>query len=284
MRTFETPPLLLAVVMLTALLPGLAFAQTPYAAAPVLRATQTAVGTTTSSQAPPAAAYESDILSARPVRYWIGLGPGALYFEHQGTFSPNCDCAFGGEDGVRFTFAGEFRVEYPKLGFAWSVLLGHIDASAPFTVEETRPSVVVGEEPDLDVRYRRESEVQLQWLRFNPGVFWYFPRSAFHLRGGLDIGIPLEYRYDHRETILTDGVQYYDGTTNRVLLEEQDIPGGDRLRVALTGDIGYDILITPSIAISPRFGLSVPLGSVSSTDGDWKVLTAHGLLMLNLRL
>lgn len=284
MRTSDTHSILLAAALLVVLLPGMAIAQSPFAAAPGHASTQPASGAFLSPEGPHPPPYESDILSARPIRYWIGLGPGALYFEHQGTYSPNCDCAFGGEDGVRFTFAGEFRVEYPKLGFAWSVLFGHADASAPFTVEETRESVVVGDEPDIDVLYRRESEVKLQWLRFNPGVFWYFPRSAFFLRGGLEIGVPLEYRYDHRESILTAGVEYYDGTTERVLLEEQDIPGGDRLRIALTGDVGYDFLITPSIAVSPRFGLAAPLGNVSSTDGEWKVLTAHGFLMLNLRL
>ena len=232
----------------------------------------------------PAIPYESDILAARPVRYWIGAGPAALYYHHQGDFSPNCNCRFGGERGWRATAAAEFRVEYPKLGFAWGVLVGYDDVSAPFAVEETRLSIVVGDDPDLEVDYRRESEVKLQWLRVNPAVFWYFPRSSFSLRGGVEIGIPLEYRYDHREYILSSGVQYYDGSTDRVLLPEQDILGGDRLRFAITADLGYDIAFGGSVSLTPRIGVSLPVTGVSSSDDGWTVLTAHGLLLLNLRL
>lgn len=228
--------------------------------------------------------YESDILSARPIRYWFGVGPGGYYFTHQGSFSPSCDCEFRDQDGGGFQFAGEFRVQYPKLGFAWGVLIGAYDASAEFARDERRGSIVVGGDPDLEVDYHRTSNVQLQWLSIDPGVFWYVPRTQLFLRGGVEIGIPLEYRYDHRERILTEGVEYYAGGTEHLLLPEQDIPGGDRLRFALTAGIGYDFFVTSMIAITPRVCAAIPLTSVSSSDGGWKVLTANGLLMLNLRL
>ena len=231
-----------------------------------------------------AAPYESDILSARPIRYWLGLGPGVNAFVHQGSFSPNCDCEFRDQDGTQPTFAAEFRVEYPKLGFAWGVLLGYTRASAEFSVEETRLSVVVGDEPDVPVDYRRTSDVKLQWLSITPGVFWYIPRTMLWLRGGLEVGIPIEYRYDHHESIRTPGVQYHDGTVERTLLAEQDIPGGDRLRLAFAAGIGYDIFVSPAIAITPRLGASLPLTTVSTTDDSWSVLTVHGLVMLNIRL
>jgi hypothetical protein len=234
--------------------------------------------------APRSPAYESDILAARPIRYWFGIAPGGNYFDHQGSFSPSCNCEFRDRDGGGFTLAGEFRMEYPKLGFAWGVLVGHVDASAEFSRQSRRTSVIVGDEPDIEVDYRNTSMVKLQWLRIDPGVYWYIPRSRFFLRGGVEIGIPIEYRYDHREFILTEGVEYYKGGTENVLLEEQDIPGGDRLRFALTVGLGYDIVLTPSLALTPRLGAAVPLTTVSSTDKDWTVLTAHGLLMLNLRL
>lgn len=232
----------------------------------------------------PAEPYESDILSARPIRYWFGLGPGGYYFTHQGSFAPACNCEFRDESATRFTFAGEFRVEYPKLGFAWGVWLGYIDASAEFVRESTRLSVVVGNNPDMEVDYRNTSNVQLKWVSINPGVFWYLPRTQFFLRGGLEIGVPLEYRYDHIERILTEGVTYYDGGTEHTLLKEQDIPGGDRMRFAVTVGIGYDFFVTPSIAITPRLGASIPLTMVSSTDESWTVLTAYGHIMLNLRI
>lgn len=230
-----------------------------------------------------APAYESDILAARPIRYWLGLGVGAYAYMHQGTFSPSCDCEFGDGDGVRFMLAGEFRVEYPKMGFAWGVMLGYFDASAEFTREDTRSSVIVGDNPDLDVEYRNTSDVQLEWVSIRPGVSWYIPRSNFFLRGGFEVGVPLTSRYDHVERILTPGVEYYDGATENTLLGETDIPGGGRLRFALAASLGYDILLSPSIAITPRAGIIAPLTNVSSAD-NWTVLTAHGLLMLNIRL
>lgn len=256
-----------------------------HALAPVRIATPSPGGSEASA-IPSASAvpYESDILSARPIRYWLGLGPGANAFLHQGSFSPNCNCEFRDQDGTQPTFAGEFRVEYPKLGFAWGVLFGYTRASAEFSVDESRMSVVVGDEPDVRVDYRRTSDVQLQWVSVTPGLFWYIPRSMLWLRGGLEFGIPIEYRYDHHEAILSPGVQYHDGSTERMLLAEQDIPGGDRIRLALAAGIGYDILVSPSIAITPRLGASVPLTTVSSMDETWTVLTVHGLVMLNIRL
>ncbi|MBR9978455.1 MAG: hypothetical protein KFH87_10230 [Bacteroidetes bacterium] len=230
-----------------------------------------------------APAYESDILAARPIRYWLGLGLGAYAYMHEGFFSPSCDCEFRDEDGVRFMMTGEFRVEYPKMGFAWSVMLSYFDASAEFSREDTRSSVIVGDNPDLDVEYRNSSDVRLEWVSIRPGVFWYIPRSSFFLRGGFEVGVPLTARYDHVERILTPGVEYYDGTTENILLGETDIPGGGRLRFALTASLGYDILLSPSVAITPRAGIIAPLTNVSSQD-NWTVLTAHGLLMLNIRL
>ena len=228
--------------------------------------------------------YESDILTARPVKYLLGVGIGAYAFLHRGSFSPSCDCEFSDEDGISVMFAGEFRVRYPKLGFAYGIFMSYYDASATFTREEVRRSVVVGDDPFVDVRYRSTSDVALQWLSFTPEFLWYVPRSELFLTVGGELGIPLEARYNHVENILTPGYTYYDGSTENVLLEEQDIPGGAGLRVALAGAIGYDFFVTPMIGITPRVGLALPLTTVSSEDDRWSVLTAHALLMLNLRL
>ena len=228
--------------------------------------------------------YESDILTARPVKYLLGVGIGAYAFLHRGSFSPSCDCEFSDEDGISVMFAGEFRVRYPKLGFAYGIFISYYDASATFTREEVRRSVVVGDDPFVDVRYRSTSDVALQWLSVTPEFLWYVPRSELFLSIGGELGIPLEARYNHVENILTPGFTYYDGSTENLLLEEQDIPGGAGLRIALAGAIGYDFYFTPMLGITPRVGLTLPLTSVSTSDEGWSVLTAHALLMLNLRL
>ncbi len=251
---------------------------------PVIFALLSLLDLTAIAQQPSPLPYESDILSARPVRYWFGLGPGGYYFTHQGSFSPACNCEFREEDGGRFTLGAEIRVQYPKIGIAWGLLLSYFDASARFTRSSTRLSVVAGDNPDIEVDYLNSSEVLLRWVSINPGVYWYFPRTAFFLRGGVEFGIPLEQRYDHMERILSEGVTYYDGSTENTLLAETDIPGGSRTRIAITAGIGYDFLVTPMFAITPRAGLSIPLTTVSSVDSDWTVLTAYGFLMFNLRL
>lgn len=220
----------------------------------------------------------------QPFDFWIGLGPGAEFFQHQGSFSSACDCEFSDQQGMRVTFAAEFRMEFPKHGFGWSILGGYSDASADFVREETRSGTIVTGEPSPELDFRKTAHVQLRWMRINPGVFWFVPSTRLFIRGGVDIGLPIEYRYDQIEQMLSEGYTYLDGSRIRTLLAEQDIPGGDKLRFALTAGIGYDFFLTPSIAITPRLGASIPLTAVSSTDESWSVLTAYGLLMINLRL
>ncbi|MCB2206407.1 hypothetical protein KQI65_16810 [bacterium] len=231
-----------------------------------------------------AAPYESDILSARPVRYVLGLGPGAMYYTHDGSFSPSCDCNFSDQSDTQFHFAGEFLVQYPKLGFAYGVLVTYYDVSAEFSREEVRPSIVVGDDPPIDVEYRNTSNVTLQWLSVTPEFLWYIPRSSAFLMAGLELGFPLDARYDHIEHILTPGITYYDGNTDNVLVEESDIPDGTRMRFAIALGLGYEIHLGPSVSITPHAGLNLPLTTVSSTDDSWRVTTAYGLLMLQLRL
>lgn len=241
------------------------------------------LGSASAQTAPELSVYESDILSARPVRYVLGLGAGSYFYSHGGSFSPSCDCKFSGESGFRAMVLGEFRILYPKLGIAYGVSIAHYDAGVTFTRDEVRPSVIVGDPSDIDVHYRNTSDVLLRWIAVTPEIFWYLPRSEMFLQAGMEFGIPLESRYNHVEKILSEGVTYYDGSTENVLLEEQALPGGSSLRLAISGSVGYDIWLAPSIALTPRIGVSLPLTSISSQD-DWNVFTGYAILMLNVRL
>ena len=244
----------------------------------------TPTGSTPNTAANAPLPYESDILTARPVRVLLGIGPGAMYYSHGGEFSPSCDCRFGGVDDLIFHIGGELLIQYPKLGIAYGLHVSFYDVSSEFSREETRASVVVGDNPDVLVDYRNTSDVALRWLSFTPEFLWYLPRSGFFFHTGLEIGIMQEATYNHVEHILTDGVTYYDGETVNTLLEEQDIPGGDRLRLALAGGIGYEFVVAPYVSITPRLGVNIPLTSVSQDDDSWRVFTATGLIMLHLRL
>lgn len=230
-----------------------------------------------------AAPYESDLLSARPIRNWLGIGLGGSAFWHNGTFSPNCNCTFGGESGGGPMFALDFSRDYPKLGFALRALVTYYDVSADFNYEETRRTVLVGDNEDIDVRYHKSSDVALRYITLTPSFAWYLPKTPLYIQAGLEVGFPLEYRYDHHERILTPDLAYFDGTTERTLLEESDIPGGDKLRLALAVGAGVDFQLSSGIMITPQAGFNLPLTKVSSVD-SWRVSTAYGLIFLKIRL
>jgi hypothetical protein len=230
------------------------------------------------------APYESDILAARPIRTWLGIGLGAYGFWHHGSFSPNCRCAFGGEDGGNVFAAAEVMVQYPKLGFALKIMASYYDASAEFSYNETRRSVQVGGLPDIDVEYHKDASVHYRWLSFMPAFAWYVPKSSLFLQAGLDVGFPLQARYNNIESIVTPDVTYYEGGRQVTLLEESDIPGGNDIRVALAGAIGYDIQLSSSFMFTPQIGGALPLTAVSSDDSSWKISTAYGVLFLKFRL
>lgn len=230
------------------------------------------------------APYESDILAARPVHYLFGIGPGMMWFGHGGSFSPSCDCFFSDEDGSRVHLAGELLVRYPKVGIAYGVLVSYFDVSADFLRDETRSSVVTGDNTAVDVDYRNTSNVTLRWLSITPEFLWYFPRANTFLQAGLEFGFSQRSRYNHTETIRTEGYTYYDGSTENVLLDESAIPGGDGLRLALAFGVGQQIDLGPSLSLTPRAGLNIPLTAVSTADDEWRVTTAYGLLLLHLRI
>jgi hypothetical protein len=230
------------------------------------------------------APYESDILAARPVHYMFGVGPGMMWYNHGGSFSPSCDCIFDDAEDYRVHFAGELLVRYPKVGIAYGVLVSYYDVSADFTRDETRRSVVIGDDPPVDVAYRSTSNVTLRWLSITPEILWYLPRANTFLQAGLEFGISQRSRYNHIETIQTEGYTYYDGSTENVLLEERPIPGGDGLRLALALGAGHQFDLSPSLSLTPRAGVNLPLTAVSTADDEWRVMTAYGLLMLHFRL
>lgn len=227
--------------------------------------------------------YESDILSAKPVRTWLGLGPGWYGFWHNGTFSPNCDCDFGGEKGGAPMFALDITRDYPKLGFALRALLTYYDVSAEFAYEQTRRTVIVGDQPDLDVRYKKTSNVILRYIAFTPSFAWYIPQTSMYVQGGLELGLPLKYRYDNVERILTPDLVYNDGASQMTLLAESDIPGGKSLRLSAALGAGADVQLSSMIMLTPQVGVNLPLTTVSSDD-SWSVTTMYGLVFLKIRL
>lgn len=231
-----------------------------------------------------AAPYESDILSARPVRYLVGIAPVVMPFQHLGDFSPSCDCLFSGGRDVKAAFALEFSIRYPKLGFAIKNMVAYQNLSAEFSRRSTRKSVVVGDNPDIDVAYENSSAVNLRYLAVSSSFAWYIPYTQLFLSAGLEVGFPLKKTYDHIERILTPGVSYYNGATVTTLLPEEEIPGADRLRIGIALGAGADIPLSTVFTITPQFGATYPLTTVTSADKDWRVLTEYGMLFFKVRL
>ena len=230
--------------------------------------------------------YESDILDARPVRYFVAGAVGGSAAQHLGSYSPACDCYFSGERTIGLTYGGEIGIQYPKLAFAIKTLVLYRDYSADFTRTGRRRATVIGGSGDEELDFRNTSNVHLQSLSIIPMLALYLPPSEFFLLGGIDIGVMLEARYNHLEDILTPGYTYYDGSTRNTLKADSDIPGGKRLRVALTGGLGVDVFLSERILLTPEAGISYPLTGVSTgaKDSDWKVMSEFAILLLKVRL
>ena len=230
------------------------------------------------------APYESDILAARPIRTFIGLAFGAYAFQHQGSFSPNCDCEYGAERGTRVLVGPEFSVHYPKAGIALKGMILYRDVSATFMQRFTRrPTIVVGPDPDVLLDYERWSDVRLAYIDIMPSIAWYPVRFPIFIAGGIDIAIPVSSTYDNNERILTDGFSYLDGTRQTVLLRESAIEGGGDPRLDIHVSGGIDVYLSDHVYLTPQAGLILPLRSVSAHDPDWKVFTEYAVLVLKYR-
>ena len=232
----------------------------------------------------PAEPYESDVMIARPVRYFIAPVLGGYMYRHIGSFTPNCDCSFRDAEGVRFIPGLAAVIQYPKLGFALSVTVMYHDYSATFSFEEPRVSTFIGNVPDSLVQYKKTSVVSHRSIRLVPAIQWYFPYTAVFLHAGLDIGIPLRARYDNTEQILTPGTVYKNGSDRVVLLSETNIPGGRAVQFGLSLGVGGDVRLSNRFVLTPRFTAGLPISALSSADPSWKVLTLQGDMMLKVRL
>lgn len=228
--------------------------------------------------------YESDILTARPIRWHVGLAVGGSAFQHVGSFSPACDCLFGEESGARFHYGAEVSMHVPKVGIGARLMVDYMEADAAFVRTERRLAELVGDDPAELMDFENTSTVQLSWLALTPAFTYTWPFTSLFLYGGVEIGIPLSARYNHVERILTPGYLYDTGETTNTLLAETDIPGGKRVRLALALGMGVDIPVVGSFSIMPRAGISYPLTTVSSSDALWKVMTEHLVLVLRWRL
>lgn len=232
----------------------------------------------------PVVPYESDILAARPIRTYIGLALGVFAFQHQGSFSPSCDCEYGGERGTRVLAGPEFSVHYPKAGIALKGMILYRDVSATFMQRfSRRPSIVVGPDPDVLLDYERWSNVKLAYIDIMPSVAWYPIRFPVFLAGGIDLAIPVSSAYDNNERIISEGYAYVDGTRQTVLFRESDIEGGGSPRLDIHVSTGIDLYLSDHVYLTPQAGLILPLGAVSSKDPDWKVFTEYAVLVLKYR-
>lgn len=235
-------------------------------------------------RAAPVNPYESDVISARPIRYFIGLALGGYAYQHLGEFSPNCDCVFSDQEKIRPLFGLEFSINYPKLGFAVRMLATFRDYSGQFQRTEFRSATIVGNNSDEQIEFRNSSNVHLQQINFLPSIAWYFPSTEAFWFTGFEIGIPLKWRYDHIEDILTEGFEYFDGGTTTTLLSERDIPGDGRLQFGLSTGFGVDVRLSDRFYLTPSIGITYPLLSVSTEDESWKVLSEYAYLVLKYRL
>jgi hypothetical protein len=232
----------------------------------------------------PSEPYESDILSARPIRTLLGIVVGGYAWQHLGSFSPNCDCSFSGERGTSPMFGAELSVYYPKIGLAFKLLGTYHDFSAVFTQTGRGWRTVTGDHDSVLIDYERTSDVKLRYLRLAPAVAWYIPYTSAYLQAGVDVGISLKSRYNNVERLLTPGYVYYDSTRVNTLLYDQDIQGTPSLRFDLSVGAGVDIYLSDRFYLTPQVGVTLPLAPVSSRQGKWRITAEYAALIVKIRL
>ncbi|MDH7516237.1 MAG: hypothetical protein QHI48_10235 [Bacteroidota bacterium] len=228
------------------------------------------------------------MITARPVRVYLGALLGRYWYMHEGSFAMTCDCRFRDADGSRAVPGVVGIVHFPKLNVAASLAVRYLDFSSVFRYRESRWTIIEPDSllPSVDtlIAYEKMSDVRLRTLRFTPSVSWYVPRTSVYLMGGIDLGWNIEASYDNEERVLTPGFGYRNGTPRDTLLARCDIPGGKRLAVGLQAGAGVEIHLTPWFMIVPRAHIAVPLTAVSSTDRTWRVVAAQADLLLLVRL
>lgn len=234
--------------------------------------------------------YESDILSAKPIRYFIGLGLGGLIYQHTGDFIPDpevCHCVFSDYSNSRFHYAAEFSIQYPKLGFALKFLLQYQNFAGKFQYQEEYLAVLPGDNKEVLTRVEKTSNVELAYFSVTPGFAWYIPRWPIFLLGGLEVGFPTVNEYDNLEKILVPDTLSYTpaGDTNKwTFLEKSGIPEVQSPRIGLHLGLGVDIKLTERLFVTPQAGATLPFTTISSTHSSWKVTSEYGLLIFKYRL
>jgi hypothetical protein len=233
--------------------------------------------------------YESDILSARPIRYFIGAGIGAMAFQHNGTFSPDplrCDCIFSDKQETKFHYAAEFSIHYPKLRFGLKFLFQYLEFSGNFSYLLNRSALIGLEDGSIDAEFEKSSNVELAYLSFTPSFAWYIPRSTVFLHGGLELAFPMKKEYDNLEKIITPGYSYDSLGTQfeHTFLEKSEIPDVASVRYGLHLGIGVDIKLSNRFYATPQVGATIPLNPISAKHEDWRVTSEFGLLILKYRL
>lgn len=233
--------------------------------------------------------YESDILAARPVRYYIGLGAGVLAFQHNGEFLPDpfrCNCVFSDKSETVFHYAAEVSVHFPKRNYGFKLLFQYLDYSGEFAYTFSRSALIAGQDTNEVAEFRKSSDVELEYFTLTPSFAWYIPKTLVFLHGGLEIGVPLTARYDNRENILTPGYSY-DSTGTKfeyTFLSKTDIPEVPSVRLGLHLGAGVDIKLSDRFYVTPQAGATIPLNPVSTQHDSWKVTSEFALVLIKYRL
>jgi hypothetical protein len=229
--------------------------------------------------------YESDLLQARPVRWYLGVSAGLYGFHHLGSYSPNCACELSDQCGLRVFPGLELSVHFPKRNYAFALQIWYDDNSADFSSSFSAYRTVSGDKPDTLLNLKRTSNVVLRSIHVVPRIAWYPGGKKFFMTAGLDVAIPLKSRYNHVEHMLTPGFVYEEsGTNETVLLPETDIPGGSSIKCGVMLGAGIDIFLSDVLVLAPQASIVYPISSVSSKDKDWRVLTEQLVVFLKFRL
>jgi outer membrane protein OmpA-like peptidoglycan-associated protein len=112
--------------------------------------------------------------------------------------------------------------------------------------------------------------------RFRP-----FKTSGAYITANLEAGIPLGKTTTYKQTeqiISPDGV-YYPETNDRTRVDSEGVIPGIQTAFGLSGTLGYEVQISPTMTASPEISYYYPLNNVE-TAFRWRVATLRGGIAL----
>ncbi len=189
-----------------------------------------------------------------------------------------CQCEFKGEFGLAkfgLAFGGDITYVFSReWGAMAKIFYDDKHSTESFDVERNHPIRVGSQVITRMVNTEQTAKINLSYLTF--GMFMrYQPRlDRWYVFAGPTIGKNLTNKIEQTEKLLTEGLTFIDGGTERIVSQDP-IDGRDNIRAEAMVGAGYDFMMGPRLFLSPELHVAYPLTKISKSDDNWKVFSVR---------